>query len=108
MMKRKSLLRGSNTNIKEETQQPDSTITSSDSNIQNNITNNNNNNKIILCGHSMGSGVSIVLSAAFPEWFSSLILLEGGFSFSFSFSFYVIFCLVSGDRKSALRTDAHP
>ena len=31
-----------------------------------------------------------------------------GFSFSFSFSFYVIFCLVSGDRKSALRTDAHP
>ena len=30
------------------------------------------------------------------------------FSFSFSFSFYVIFCLVSGDRKSALRTDAHP
>ena len=65
-----------NTNIKEETQQPDSTITSSDS-IQDNITI-NNNNKIILCGHSMGSGVAIVLSAAFPEWFSSIILLEGG------------------------------
>jgi len=65
-----------NTNIKEETQ-PDSTITSSDSNIQDNITK-NNNNKIILCGHSMGSGVAIVLSAAFPEWFSSIILLEGG------------------------------
>ncbi|KAL9181849.1 hypothetical protein ACHAXT_012192 [Thalassiosira profunda] len=35
-------------------------------------------NKIILCGHSMGSGVATVLCAAFPEWFSSLILLEGG------------------------------
>ena len=26
----------------------------------------------------MGSGVAVVLSAAFPEWFSSLVLLEGG------------------------------
>ena len=26
----------------------------------------------------MGSGVAIVLSAAFPEWFSSIVLLEGG------------------------------
>jgi len=34
--------------------------------------------KIILVGHSMGSGVAIVLAAAFPEYFSSLILLEGG------------------------------
>ena len=38
----------------------------------------NNNNKIVLIGHSMGSGVSVVLCAAFPEWFSSFILLEGG------------------------------
>lgn len=35
-------------------------------------------NKIILVGHSMGSGVAIVLCAAFPEWFSGLVLLEGG------------------------------
>jgi pimeloyl-ACP methyl ester carboxylesterase len=34
--------------------------------------------KIILVGHSMGSGVAIVLCAAFPEWFSALVLLEGG------------------------------
>ena len=34
--------------------------------------------KIILIGHSMGSGVATVLCAAFPELFSSLILLEGG------------------------------
>lgn len=34
--------------------------------------------KIILVGHSMGAGVSIVLCAAFPEWFSALVLLEGG------------------------------
>ena len=65
-----------NQNTNTETQQPGSTITSSDSNIQDNT--NNNSNKIILCGHSMGSGVAIVLSAAFPEWFSSLVLLEGG------------------------------
>eukprot|EP00578_Thalassiosira_sp_NH16_P025137 CAMPEP_0181087406 /NCGR_PEP_ID=MMETSP1071-20121207/6254_1 /TAXON_ID=35127 /ORGANISM="Thalassiosira sp., Strain NH16" /LENGTH=418 /DNA_ID=CAMNT_0023169289 /DNA_START=71 /DNA_END=1327 /DNA_ORIENTATION=- len=36
------------------------------------------NSKIILMGHSMGSGVSTVLCAAFPEWFSALVLLEGG------------------------------
>lgn len=65
-----------NQNTNTETQKRDSTMTSSDSNIQDNT--NNNSNKIILCGHSMGSGVSIVLSAAFPEWFSSIILLEGG------------------------------
>lgn len=35
-------------------------------------------NKIILIGHSMGSAISIVLTASFPEWFSSLVLLEGG------------------------------
>ena len=35
-------------------------------------------NKIVLIGHSMGSGVSTVLCAAFPEWFSALVLLEGG------------------------------
>ncbi len=35
-------------------------------------------NKIILVGHSMGAGVATILCAAFPEWFSSLILLEGG------------------------------
>ena len=34
--------------------------------------------KIILVGHSMGAGVATILCAAFPEWFSSLILLEGG------------------------------
>ena len=37
-----------------------------------------NDNKIILVGHSMGAGVAVILAAAFPEWFSSLILLEGG------------------------------
>ena len=36
------------------------------------------NGKIILVGHSMGSGVSVVLTASFPEWFSALVLLEGG------------------------------
>ena len=36
------------------------------------------NDKIILVGHSMGSGVSVVLTASFPEWVSALILLEGG------------------------------
>ena len=36
------------------------------------------NDKIILVGHSMGSGVSVVLTASFPEWFSALVLLEGG------------------------------
>jgi len=35
-------------------------------------------NKIILVGHSMGAGVATILCAAFPEWFSSLVLLEGG------------------------------
>lgn len=34
--------------------------------------------KIILVGHSMGSAVATVLCAAFPELFSSLVLLEGG------------------------------
>lgn len=37
-----------------------------------------NDKKIILVGHSMGAGVATILCAAFPEWFSSLILLEGG------------------------------
>jgi len=40
--------------------------------------NSKESNKIILVGHSMGSGVAIVLCAAFPEWFSGLVLLEGG------------------------------
>ncbi|KAL7532156.1 hypothetical protein ACHAWF_004029 [Thalassiosira exigua] len=39
---------------------------------------NESEHKIILIGHSMGSGVSVVLCAAFPEWFSSVVLLEGG------------------------------
>ncbi|KAL3803758.1 hypothetical protein ACHAW5_004609 [Stephanodiscus triporus] len=43
-----------------------------------NDSNSNHNNKIILVGHSMGSGVAVVLCAAFPEWFSALVLLEGG------------------------------
>ncbi|ACI64182.1 predicted protein, partial [Thalassiosira pseudonana CCMP1335] len=37
-----------------------------------------NENKVTVIGHSMGAGVSVVLAAAFPEWCSSLILLEGG------------------------------
>ena len=52
---------------------------------KNTVTDNSDNdksdkesNKIILVGHSMGSGVSIVLCAAFPEWFAGLVLLEGG------------------------------
>ena len=39
---------------------------------------NDRDDKMFLIGHSMGSGVSVVLCTAFPEWFSSLILLEGG------------------------------
>mmetsp|Transcript_32853 Transcript_32853/g.60574 ORF Transcript_32853/g.60574 Transcript_32853/m.60574 type:complete len:431 (+) Transcript_32853:19-1311(+) len=38
----------------------------------------NDNHKIFLIGHSMGSGVSVLACAAFPEWFSSLVILEGG------------------------------
>eukprot|EP00579_Thalassiosira_antarctica_P030666 CAMPEP_0202027436 /NCGR_PEP_ID=MMETSP0905-20130828/61465_1 /ASSEMBLY_ACC=CAM_ASM_000554 /TAXON_ID=420261 /ORGANISM="Thalassiosira antarctica, Strain CCMP982" /LENGTH=399 /DNA_ID=CAMNT_0048590947 /DNA_START=52 /DNA_END=1251 /DNA_ORIENTATION=- len=34
--------------------------------------------KIVLIGHSMGSAVSLILCAAFPEWFSALVLLDGG------------------------------
>jgi len=39
---------------------------------------NNKDDKIFLIGHSMGSGVSVVLCTAFPKWFSSLVLLESG------------------------------
>ncbi|KAL7536186.1 hypothetical protein ACHAXR_006967, partial [Thalassiosira sp. AJA248-18] len=37
----------------------------------------NDHDKIMLIGHSMGAGVSVILCAAFSEWFSSVVLLEG-------------------------------
>lgn len=38
---------------------------------------NNQNNKVILIGHSMGAGVSVIFAAAYPEYVEKLVLLEG-------------------------------